>query len=65
MEWVIDAAGIQDGTLSPYGPADGGHVKITNDRGVVLDDFAVSVHDFSNRRVVIRTESQFVIRSDS
>ena len=58
------AAG-QASSRSVHIRVDGGHVTITNDRGVVLDDYTSPEHDFSNARVGIRTDSQFLVRSDN
>jgi serine/threonine protein kinase len=43
----------------------GGHVTISNDRGVVLDDYTAQGRDFSSARIGIRTDSQFLVRSDN
>jgi hypothetical protein len=44
---------------------EGGHVTITNDRGVVLDDYTAQGRDFSSARLGIKTDSQFLVRSDN
>ena len=49
----------QAGSLSLHVRVDGGHVTITNDRGVVLDDYTVQGLDFSNARIGVKTDSQF------
>jgi len=44
---------------------EGGQVRITNDKGAVLDEFAVPGQDFSNGRIAVRSDSPFLVRSDS
>jgi hypothetical protein len=44
---------------------DGGHITITNDRGVVLDDYTAEGHDLSSARIGIKTDSQFRVESDN
>jgi serine/threonine-protein kinase len=44
---------------------DGAHVKITNDKGDVLDDYTASGHDFSNAKIGIKTDSQFIVRGNN
>jgi hypothetical protein len=40
-------------------------VRITNDRGTVLDEFAAPGQDFSNGRIAIRSDSLFVVRTNN
>jgi serine/threonine protein kinase len=55
----------QANSLSVHVRVDGVHVTITNDRGVVLDDYTAQGHDFSRARIGIKTDSQFRVRSDN
>jgi tetratricopeptide (TPR) repeat protein len=56
---------VQATSRSLHVRVDGGHVTITNDRGVVLDDYTAQGRDFSSARIGIRTDSQFLVRSDN
>ena len=60
----IDAqsAGQKD-SLSVHIRVDGGQVRITNDKGAVLDEFAAPGQNFSNGRIAIKSDSLFVVRS--
>ena len=62
-EAKVDAtAATQATSLSVHIQVDGSHVRVSNDKGVVLDDYTASPHNFSGSRIGIRTESQFVVR---
>ena len=65
-EAKVDAqsAGQKD-SLSLHIRLDAGQVRITNDKGAVLDEFSAPGQDFSNGRIAIRCDSLFLIRSDS
>jgi hypothetical protein len=65
VETKADAqSASQNTSLSVHVRVEGGHVRITNDKGIVLDDFTAPGQDFSNGRMGIRTDSQFIVRSD-
>ena len=55
----------QAAVLSIHIRVDGPRVRISNDRGVVLDDYTVPFKDLSNGRIGIKTDSQFIVRSDN
>jgi len=65
-EAKVDAqsAGQKD-SLSLHIRVDGGQVRITNDKGTVLDEFTAPGQDFSNGRIAIRSDSLFVVRSNN
>lgn len=64
-EIKVDAvSSAQPSVLSVHIVIEGAHARITNDRGVVLDEYSVPFHDLSNGRIGIKTDSQFMIRSD-
>ncbi|HWZ78248.1 MAG TPA: protein kinase [Candidatus Sulfotelmatobacter sp.] len=65
-EAKVDAqsAGQKD-SLSLHIRVDAGQVRITNDRGTVLDEFAAPGQDFSNGRIAIRSDSLFVVRTNN
>jgi hypothetical protein len=55
-------AAIQRTLLSVHIQVDGSHVAISNDKGVVLDDYTAPQRNFAGSRIGIKTESQFVVR---
>jgi hypothetical protein len=57
------AAAIQLTLLSVHIQVDGSHVVISNDKGVVLDDYTAPQHNFAGSRIALKTESQFVVRN--
>ena len=62
-EAKVDAtAATQETSLSVHIQVDGSHVLITNDKGVVLDEYTAPRHNFSGGRIGIKTESRFVVR---
>jgi len=62
-EVKVDAAATnQETSLSIHIQVDGPHVRVSNDKGVVLDDYTAVLRNFSGNRIGIRTESQFVVR---
>ena len=64
-ETKVDAvSSAQSAVLSVHVRIDGAHARITNDRGVVLDDYTVPFHDLSSGRFGIKTDSQFIVRID-
>jgi serine/threonine protein kinase len=44
---------------------EGARVRITNEQGESLDDYTASGHDFSNGKIGIKTDSQFIVRSNN
>jgi serine/threonine-protein kinase len=44
---------------------EGNHALVTNDKHEVLDDYTWNGHDFSNGRIGVRTDSQFLVRRDN
>jgi len=44
---------------------EGGKVRITNDKGAVLDEVSATGQDFSNGRISVRSDSPFLVRSDN
>jgi hypothetical protein len=43
---------------------DGSRFVITNDKTQALDEFTVAGYDFSSGRISVRTDSQFLVRSE-
>jgi len=43
---------------------DGSRLVIANDKSLALDDFTVTGYDFSSGRISLRTDSQFLVRSE-
>jgi len=65
IEMKVDAQiANQNTSFSIHVAVDDAHVRIANDKGVVLDDFVAPGQDFSNGRISIRTDSSFVVRND-
>jgi hypothetical protein len=58
------AAGQKD-SFSLHIKVDAGQVRITNDKGVVLDDFNAQGQDFSNGRIAVRSDSLFLVRRNN
>jgi hypothetical protein len=57
------AASSQPTSLSVYIQVDGSHVRISNDKGDILDDYMVPQKvNFSGVRISIKTDSQFLVR---
>jgi hypothetical protein len=50
-------------SLSVHIQADGSHLTISNDKGVVLDDYTLP-GNFSAARLGIKSESEFVVRKN-
>lgn len=64
-EEKVDAtAGAQPTSLSVHIEVNETHVRVSNDKGAVLDDYATSLHNFSASRIGVRTDSRFVVRSN-
>ena len=64
VEVRVDAAGATEATsISIHIQVEGPHVRVSNDRGVVLDDYTAPKQNFSGGRIGIRTESQFIVRN--
>ena len=55
-------AAAQATSLSVHIQVDGSHVLISNDKGVVLDDYSAGRPNFSGGWIGIKTESHFVVR---
>ena len=55
----------QESSFSVHVSIDGTRVRITNDKGEILDEFSALDQDFSKGRIGIRTESPFIVRSDN
>jgi len=63
-EAKVDAAAATEATsLSIHIEVDGSHVRVSNDKGAVLDEYTALQRDFSASRIGIRTDSQFVVRN--
>jgi eukaryotic-like serine/threonine-protein kinase len=43
---------------------DGSRLVIANDKSLALDDFTATGYDFSSGRISVRTDSQFLVRSE-
>jgi hypothetical protein len=65
-EAKVDAqsAGQKD-SLSLHVRVEAGQVRITNDKGAVLDEFTAPGQDFSNGRIAIRSDSLFLVRTNN
>lgn len=65
-EAKVDAqsAGQKD-SLSLHIRVEAGQVRITNDKGAVLDEFMAPGQDFSNGRIAIRSDSLFIVRANN
>jgi len=62
----VDAVSAeQANALSLHVRVEAGRITITNDRGVVLDDYTVEGHDLSRARIGIKTDSEFRVKSDA
>ena len=55
----------EKGVISVDVRVDGAEVRILNDKGVLLDDCTAYGQDFSKGRIAIRTDSDFLVRSDN
>jgi serine/threonine-protein kinase len=64
-EQRVDASSsAPNGSLSVHIQAEGSHIKITNDKGEVLDNYTSPESDFSNGRLGIKTDSLFTVHKD-
>lgn len=54
----------QKDSLSLHIRVEAGQVRVTNDKGAVLDDFAAPGQDFSNGRIAVRSDSLFLVRTE-
>ena len=62
----VDAVSAeQANALSLHVRVEAGRITITNDRGVVLDDYTVEGHDLSRARIGIKTDSEFRVKGDA
>jgi hypothetical protein len=65
-EAKVDAQSVgQRDSLSLHVRVDAGQVRITNDKGAVLDEFTAPAQDFSKGRIAIKSDSLFLVRSDN
>ena len=55
----------QKDSLSLHVRVEGGQVRLTNDKGAVLDEFSAPGQDFSNGRIAVRSDSPFLVRRDN
>jgi hypothetical protein len=62
----VDAQAVgQKDSLSLHIRVEGSKIRITNDKGVVLDDFTAPAQDFSGGRIGVRSDSLFLVRSNN
>jgi serine/threonine protein kinase len=62
----VDAVAVnQQTSLSVHVQTEAGHVRISNDKGVTLDDFTAPAQDFSRGKIGIRSDSLFLVRRDN
>lgn len=54
----------QQNALSVHIRVDAGKIRITSDKGTLLDEFTASGQDFSNGRLGVKTDSDFVVRRE-
>ena len=65
-EAKVDAQSVgQKDSLSLHIHVEGARVRITNDKGTVLDEFTAPAQDFSSGRIAIRSDSLFLVRADN
>ena len=62
---VEAASNARPGLVSVHIHLEGGHVRVTNESGRVLDDFTTPVQDFSKGRIGVRTDSLFIVRTEN
>lgn len=55
----------QSGTLSVHVQVEHSRIRVTNDRGEMLDDYSAAGHDLSKGRIGIRTSSLFALWGNS
>ena len=61
----VDAQSVaQKDSLSLHIRVEGGNVRISDDKGTVLDEFSAPAQDFSQGRIAIRSDSLFLVRTD-
>ncbi|HEY6338966.1 MAG TPA: protein kinase [Candidatus Sulfotelmatobacter sp.] len=61
-EAKVDVTAVNQSTsLSVHIEVNGSHVQISNDKGIILDDY-VAPHSLSGGRIGFKTDSQFVVR---
>ena len=65
-EAKVDAQSVgQKDSLSLHVRVEAGQVRITNDKGAVLDEFTAPGQNFSTGRIAIKSDSLFLVRTDS
>ncbi len=65
-EAKVEAQSVgQKDSLSLHVRVEGGQIRVTNDKGAVLDEFSAPGQDFSNGRIAVRSDSLFLVRSDN
>ena len=65
-EAKVDAESVgQKGSLSLHVRVEGGQIRVTNDKGALLDEFSAPGQDFSNGRISVRSDSLFLVRSEN
>jgi len=52
-------------TISIHIQVDGGRVTVTNYKGTILDEYSAQGYDFSSGRISVRTDTEFLVRSDA
>jgi hypothetical protein len=66
IEAQVDAKSAGEGnSLSLHVRVESARIRITNDKGEVMDDYIAKGQDFSNAQIGIRTDSLFIVRSDN
>jgi hypothetical protein len=48
-----------------FSHVEGGNVRITNDKGIMLDEFIAPGWDFSNGRIAVPSDFLFLVRGDN
>lgn len=65
-EAKIDAvSATQPNSLSIHVQVEGSHVKLTNDKDQLLDDYVIASHDFSNGRVGVKADVAFMVKNNN
>jgi serine/threonine-protein kinase len=65
-EAKVEAQSVaQKDTFSIHIRVEAGQVRVTNDKGAVLDEFSAPGQDFSNGRIAVHSDSLFLVRSDN
>jgi hypothetical protein len=65
-EAKVEAQSVaQKDTFSIHIRVEVGQVRVTNDKGAVLDEFSAPGQDFSSGRIAVHSDSLFLVRSDN